>query len=404
MSDAETSANATPALPSAALAGIRVLDMTRALAGPWCTQNLGDLGAEIIKVERPGTGDDSRAWGPPWLNQLSAGPTRESSYFLSCNRNKKSITVDIASCAGQQELRRLAAGCDILIENYKPGQLADFGLDYPSLKELNPALIFCSISGFGQTGPWAHRPGYDFVSQGMSGFMSVTGERDGLPGAGPQKAGVAIADLFAGMYATVALLAALHHRTRSGEGQYIDISLLDCMIAAMANQNTGFLASGAAPKRYGNAHQSVVPYGVFETLDGHLIIAIGNDAQYQRFCTAVGHSQLASDPRFLTNAQRTEHRAILIPLLEKILRTAPRDEWLQRLEAVGVPTGPIFNVDEALNNPHIDARGLRVDLQHASGTIARMVGNPMKLSASPVSYRLAPPLLGAHNDEVLARS
>jgi crotonobetainyl-CoA:carnitine CoA-transferase CaiB-like acyl-CoA transferase len=386
---------------TAALAGIRVLDMTRALAGPWCTQNLGDLGAEIIKVERPGTGDESRAWGPPWLNDSTPGETRQSSYFLSCNRNKKSIAVDIASPGGQEDIRRLAAGCDILIENYKVGQLAEFGLDYSALKEINPALIFCSISGFGQNGPWAHRPGYDFVSQGMSGFMSVTGERDGLPGAGPQKAGVAVADLFAGMYATVALLAALHHRTRTGAGQYIDISLLDCMIAAMANQNTGFLASGVAPKRYGNAHQSVVPYGVFATLDGHLVLAIGNDAQYKRFCAAVGHLQLASDPRFLTNALRIEHRDILIPLLEKILRTARRDDWLEQFEAAGVPSGPIFNVDEALNNPQIDARGLRVDLQHATGATARLVGNPIKLSASPVSYRLAPPLLGADNEEVL---
>ena len=404
MNDAATAATATSAPAPAALAGIRVLDMTRALAGPWCTQNLGDLGAEIIKVERPGTGDESRAWGPPWLNEPPPAETRQSSYFLSCNRNKKSITVDIASPGGQEDIRRLAADCDILVENYKVGQLASFGLDYSALREINPALIFCSISGFGQNGPWAHRPGYDFVSQGMSGFMSVTGERDGLPGAGPQKAGVAVADLFAGMYATVALLAALHHRTRTGAGQHIDISLLDCMIAAMANQNTGFLASGVAPKRYGNAHQSVVPYGVFATLDGHLILAIGNDAQYKRFCAAAGHPQLASDPRFLTNALRIEHRAILIPLLEKILRTARRDEWLERLEAAGVPTGPIFNMDEALNNPQIAARGLRVDLQHATGATARLVGNPMKLSASPVSYRLAPPLLGAHNDEVLGRS
>jgi formyl-CoA transferase len=388
----------------AALAGIRVLDMSRALAGPWCTQNLGDLGAEIIKVERPEVGDESRAWGPPWLKNQPETSTSESSYYLSCNRNKKSITVDIASAAGQEEIRRLAAACDILVENYKVGQLEKYGLDYASLRQVNPSLIYCSITGFGQNGPWAHRPGYDFVSQGMSGFMSVTGERDGLPGAGPQKAGVAVADLFTGMYSTVAVLAALHHRARTGDGQYIDISLLDCMVASMGNQNTGFLASGIAPKRYGNAHQSVVPYGVFETLDGHLILAIGNDGQYKKFCAAAGHSPLASDPRFLTNTLRIEHRSILMPLVEEIVRTLRRDEWIHRLEAVGVPCAPIFNVDEALNNPQIAARGLRVDMPHASGATAQLVGNPMNLSATPVSYRLAPPLLGAHNEEVLGRS
>jgi crotonobetainyl-CoA:carnitine CoA-transferase CaiB-like acyl-CoA transferase len=384
-----------------ALAGIRVLDLTRALAGPWCTQNLGDLGAEVIKVERPDQGDESRAWGPPWLKDATGSDTSESSYFLSCNRNKKSVTIDLATAAGQEDIRRLAAACDILVENYKVGQLQKYGLDHASLKQINPSLIYCSITGFGQNGPWAHRPGYDMVGQGMSGFMSVTGERDGLPGAGPQKGGIAVADLFTGMYATVAVLAALHHRARTGEGQYIDISLLDCMVAAMANMNTSFLASGMVPKRYGNAHQSVVPYGVFETLDGHLILAIANDGQYQKFCAAAGHAHLASDPRFVTNSRRVEQRSHLLPVVEDIMRQLRREEWIERLDAVGVPCAPIYDVDEALNNPQILARGLRFEIPHATGATAQLVGNPMKFSATPVSYRLAPPLLGAHNEELL---
>ena len=389
--------------PGAALAGVRVLDLTRALAGPWCTQNLGDLGAEIIKVERPVQGDESRAWGPPWLKDTTGADTSECSYFLSCNRNKKSVTVDLATASGQEDIRRLAAASDILIENYKVGQLEKYGLDYASLRRTNPSLIYCSITGFGQNGPWAHRPGYDVVGQGMSGFMSVTGERDGLPGAGPQKGGIAVADLFTGMYATVAVLAALHHRTRTGEGQYIDIGLLDCMVATMANMNTSFLASGIVPKRYGNAHQSVVPYGVFETSDGHLILAIANDAQYHKFCAVAGQAHLASDPRFLTNSRRVEQRLQLLPLVEDILRTLRRDEWIERLDAVGVPCAPIYNVDEALNNPQILARDLRVDIPHPTGATAHLVGNPMKFSATPVSYRLGPPLLGAHNEELLGR-
>jgi crotonobetainyl-CoA:carnitine CoA-transferase CaiB-like acyl-CoA transferase len=397
------SQNMTSSPGPAALAGIRVLDLTRALAGPWCTQNLGDLGAEIIKVERPERGDESRAWGPPWLKDAAAVDTSESSYFLSCNRNKKSVTVDLATTSGQEEIRRLAGACDILVENYKVGQFQKYGLDYESLKLINPALIYCSITGFGQNGPWAHRPGYDVVGQGMSGFMSVTGERDGLPGAGPQKGGVAVADLFTGMYATVAVLAALHHRTRTGDGQYIDISLLDCMVAAMANMNTSFLSSGVVPKRHGNAHESVVPYGVFETSDGHLILAIANDQQFQKFCAAAGRADLANDPRFVTNMRRVEQRSLLLPLVEEIIRKMRREEWIRRLEAVGVPCAPIYNVDEALNNPQILARDLRIDMAHASGATAHLVGNPMILSASPVSYRLAPPPLGAHNDEVLGR-
>jgi formyl-CoA transferase len=386
-----------------ALAGIRVLDLTRALAGPWCTQNLADLGAEVIKVERPVHGDESRAWGPPWMQDKDGRDSTQSSYFLGCNRNKKSITVDIAAPDGQAEIRSLAVTTDVLIENYKVGQLRKYGLDYATLKQVNPHLIYCSITGFGQNGPWAHRPGYDFVSQGMSGFMSITGARDGEPGAGPQKAGIGIADLFTGMYSTVAVLAALHHRLRSGEGQYIDISLLDSMVAAMSNANSGYLANGVVPTRYGNAHQSIVPYGVFATADGHVIIGVGNDAQYRKFCEAAERPDLAVDPRFLTNTQRVHQRAVLVPMVEEIVKQRTRAEWIERLEASGVPCAPINNVDEALNNPQIEARGLRVDMSDAAGGTAKLVGSPIKLSATPVSYRLAPPLLGEHNEEILGR-
>jgi glutaryl-CoA transferase len=386
-----------------ALAGIRVLDLTRALAGPWCTQILADLGAEVIKVERPHHGDESRAWGPPWVRDNEGRDTTVSAYFLCCNRNKKSITVDISAPDGQAEIRKLAATSDVLIENYKVGQLRKYGLDYASLEQVNPGLIYGSITGFGQNGPWAHLPGYDFVSQGMSGFLSVTGERDGLPGAGPQKAGIGIADLFTGMYTTVAVLAALQHRLRCGEGQYIDISLLDSMVAAMSNINTTYLASGVLPTRCGNAHHSIVPYGVFATSDGHVIIGVGNDAQYRRFCEAAGRPDLATDPRFLTNMQRVQHRAVLVPTIEELVKQRARADWIERLEANGVPCAPINNVDEALNNPQIEARGLRIDMPHAAGVAAKLVGSPIKLSATPVSYRQAPPLLGEHNEEILGR-
>jgi len=386
-----------------ALAGIRVLDLTRALAGPWCTQNLADLGADVVKVERPVHGDETRAWGPPWMKDKDGQEGTQSSYFLCCNRNKKSITVDIAAPEGQAEIRRLAATTDVLVENYKVGQLRKYGLDYESLKRGHPGLIYCSISGFGQNGPWAQRPGYDFVSQGISGFMSVTGEHESVASSGPQKAGIGIADLFTGMYATVAVLAALHHRQRSGEGQYVDISLLDSMVAAMANMNTSYLASGVVPGRYGNAHQNIVPYGVFTTADGHVIIGVGNDAQYRKFCEAAEHPELAADPRFLTNTQRVHQRAVLVPIVEEIVKQRKRAEWIERLEAAGVPCAPINDVAEALNNPQIEARGLRIDMPHTTGSTARLVGSPIKLSVTPVSYRLAPPLLGEHNEEILGR-
>lgn len=395
--------NTASARGAAALSGVRVLEISRALAGPWCAQNLGDLGAEIIKVERPQQGDESRAWGPPWLKDAAGADTAESSYFAACNRNKKSVVVDLSTPGGQQDIRRLAAGCDVLIENYKVGQLKQYALDYPSLRQINPSLIYCSITGFGQTGPWARRGGYDLVGQAMSGFMSITGERDGFPGAGPQKAGIAIADLLTGMYATVAVLAALYHRARTGEGQYIDIGLLDCMLAAMANVNTSFLASGSVPQRQGNAHQSVVPYGLFEAADGHLVLAIANDPQFQKFCAAAGQAALAEDPRFRTNTARVEQRSVLLPLIEEIVRQRPRDDWMSSLEAAGVPCAPIYDVREALNNPQVLARGLRIELPHGSGAMAHLVGSPMNFSATPVSYRLAPPILGEHDEELLGR-
>ena len=389
--------------PTGPLAGIRVLDLSRVLAGPWCSQTLADLGADVIKVERPGTGDDTRAWGPPYMKDGAGADTTESAYFLSCNRGKRSITLDLSTAEGQAAVKRLASESDVLLENYKVGQLARYGLDPTSLAQLNPRLIYCSITGFGQTGPWAHRPGYDFVIQGLSGFMSVTGERDGEPGAGPQKAGVAISDLFSGMYACVAILAALQQRHVSGRGQHIDIALLDVMVAALANMNTNYLASGVAPVRQGNAHQNVVPYQTFACADGHMIVAIGNDSQLRSFCTAAGLPSLADDPRFKTNALRIRHRETLIPIIEAAMRGRTKAAWSELLETAGVPHGPINRLDEVFENPQVQARGLRIDLPHASGAgaVAKLVGSPVRMSAATVGSARAPPLLGQHNAEIL---
>jgi len=389
--------------PPGPLAGIRVLDLSRVLAGPWCSQTLADLGADVIKVERPGAGDDTRAWGPPYMKDGSGADTTESAYFLSCNRGKRSITLDLSTADGQAAVKRLACESDILLENYKVGQLARYGLDPASLVQLNPRLIYCSITGFGQTGPWAHRPGYDFVIQGLSGFMSVTGERDGAPGAGPQKAGVAVSDLFSGMYACVAVLAALQQRHTSGRGQHIDIALLDVMVASMANMNTNYLASGTAPVRQGNAHQNVVPYQTFACADGHMIVAIGNDSQLRSFCAAAGLPSLADDPRFKTNALRIRHRDVLIPLIEAAMGGRTKAAWSELLEKAGVPHGPINRLDEVFQNPQVQARGLRIDLPHAigAGTVAKLVGSPIRMSAATVGSDRPPPLLGQHNAEIL---
>lgn len=386
---------------SAALAGVRVLDLTRVLAGPWCTQNLADLGAEVIKIERPGSGDDTRGWGPPYMKDANGQDTTEAAYYTSANRNKRSVALDIATPKGAEVVRELARQSDVFVENFKVGGLRKYGLDYESIKAINPAIVYCSITGFGQTGPYASRPGYDFMIQAMGGLMSVTGERDDLPGGGPQKAGVAVADLMTGMYATVAVLAALYERKASGQGQHIDMALLDCQVAMMANQNLNYFASGVAPKRAGNAHQNLVPYQVFEAADGHLIVAVGNDGQFRSYCELIGRPDLAQDERFSRNSGRIIHRETLIPVLAEIMKTRPRDTWLQQLEAAGVPAGPINTLEQVYQDPQVVARGLRLDLPHSTAGSVASVASPLRLSDTPVEYRLAPPLLGEHTAEVL---
>jgi formyl-CoA transferase len=384
-----------------ALGHIRVLDLTRVLAGPWCTQNLADLGADVIKIERPGAGDDTRSWGPPYLKDADGRDTGEAAYYLAANRGKRSLTLDIATPEGQEIVRRLAAQSDVVMENYKVGQLRKYGLDYDSLKQIKPDLVYCSVTGFGQTGPYAHRAGYDFIIQGMGGFMSITGERDDLPGGGPQKGGVAISDLMTGMYATIAVMAALTHRDRTGEGQYIDMALLDVQVAMLANMGSNYLASGNAPKRWGNAHPNIVPYQTFATADGHIIVAVGNDGQYAKFVEAGGRSELARDERFATNPMRVRNRDVLVPILAEMVATKTRDEWIDLLEAAGVPCGPINNLDDVYVNPQVVARELRADLPHPCGGDVKLVQSPMKLSSTPVRCDMAPPTLGQHTEEVL---
>ncbi|HEY9269436.1 CaiB/BaiF CoA-transferase family protein [Achromobacter sp.] len=384
-----------------ALEGIRVLDLSRILAGPWCTQNLADLGADVIKIERPHVGDDTRAWGPPYLKDGNGQDTNESAYYLSANRNKRSVEADMATSEGAALIRELAAASDILVENFKVGGLAKYGLDYDSLKAINPRLIYCSVTGFGQDGPFAQRPGYDFMIQGMGGLMSITGERDDLPGGGPQKAGVAVTDIVTGMYATVAILAALQERHRSGLGQHLDIALLDSHVALLANQNSNYFNSGVAPKRAGNAHQNVVPYQVFAASDGHLIVATGNESQYRAYCRAIGVPELGDDPRFATNRLRVTNREVLIAILTEIMLQGRRDDWIAKLEAVGVPCGPINDIAQAFAHPQAQARQLRRDLPHPAGGMAPVTASPLRFSASPVVYRRAPPLLGEHTEEVL---
>lgn len=385
----------------AALAGVRVLDLTRVLAGPWCTQNLADLGAEVIKIERPGAGDDTRGWGPPYMKDAEGKDTSEAAYYVSANRNKKSVTLDIATEKGAETVRALARQCDVFVENFKVGGLRKYGLDYDSIKAINPSIVYCSITGFGQTGPYSSRPGYDFMIQGMGGLMSITGERDDLPGGGPQKAGVAVADLMTGMYSTVAILAALYERKTSGKGQHIDMALLDCQVAMLANQNMNYLASGVSPQRAGNAHQNLVPYQVFAAADGHLIVAVGNDTQFKAYCGVIGRPELAEDIRFTKNSSRVVNRETLIPLLAEAMKQRPRDTWLQELEAVGVPAGPINTLEQVHQDPHVLARGLRLDLPHSSAGTIPSVASPLRLSETPVEYRHAAPLLGEHTDAVL---
>jgi crotonobetainyl-CoA:carnitine CoA-transferase CaiB-like acyl-CoA transferase len=384
-----------------ALGHIRVLDLTRVLAGPWCSQNLADLGADVIKIERPGAGDDTRAWGPPYAKDAAGNDTSEAAYYLAANRGKRSVTVDIASPAGQALVRELARHADVVLENFKVGHLKRYGLDYDSLRAIKPDLVYCSITGFGQDGPYAHRAGYDFLIQGMGGLMSITGERDDLPGGGPQKAGVAITDLMTGMYATVAVMAALTHRDRTGEGQQIDMALLDVQVAMLANMASNFHASGKPPKRWGNAHANIVPYQTFACADGHLIVATGNDGQYQKFVEAGQRPELAADPRFATNPLRVTNRDILVPLLAEMVATRGRDEWIALLEAVGVPCGPINDIGEVFENEQVKARGVAMQMAHPSAGKVTLVRSPMKLSATPAAADRPPPLLGQHTDEVL---
>ena len=394
----------TPAsiLPPGCLAQFRVLDLSRILAGPWSTQNLADLGAEVIKVERPGGGDDTRTWGPPWVSDGAGHATTDAGYYLSTNRGKKSITVDIASHDGRQLILDLAKHCDVFVENYKVGDLKRYGLDYAALAAVNPRLVYCSITGFGQDGPYAQKPGYDFVFQGMGGLMSITGERDSEPGGGPQKVGIAVTDVLTGMYATVAILAALHHRNVSGRGQYIDMALLDCIVAFGGNQVVNYFVSGKIPPRYGNAHANLVPYEAFKAADGHLIIAVGNDQQWQRCCEALEATELAADSRFSTGPGRIAARAELVEKMRAVLAERNVAEWLERMESRGVPCGPINDYKQVFENPQVKHRKLRVDMVRSDGGAAPTIASPMKFSETPVQYALAPPLLGEHTDAVLS--
>jgi crotonobetainyl-CoA:carnitine CoA-transferase CaiB-like acyl-CoA transferase len=385
----------------APLSGIRVLDLSRVLAGPWCSQLLADLGAEVIKVERPGAGDETRAWGPPYLKDEAGNDTTEAAYYCAVNRNKKSLTLDLASADGQRIVRELAAKSDVLLENYKVGGLDKYGLDYASLAKLNPRLVYCSITGFGQNGPWADRPGYDFIIQGIGGLMSVTGEADGRPGGGPQKVGVALVDILTGLYAANAVQAALLEREKSGLGQRIDLALLDTEVASLANLALNYLCTGTSPKRMGNAHPNIAPYQVLPSADGHFIVAVGNDGQFRRMCEVMGLTEIADDPRFVTNADRVRNRTALDPLIEERARQRGKLDWLAGLEAAGVPCGPINSIGEAFAEPQIAAREMVVELPHPTAGAATLVGNPIKLSRTPVEYRNAPPLLGEHSETVL---
>ncbi|HEY8709766.1 MAG TPA: CaiB/BaiF CoA-transferase family protein, partial [Burkholderiaceae bacterium] len=389
-----------------ALSHLRVLDLTRVLAGPWCAQNLADFGADVIKVERPGAGDDTRTWGPPFLKDAQGRETAEAAYYLGTNRNKRSVTCDISQPAGQALVRELVPLCDVFVENFKVGDMARYGLDYPSLKALNPRLVYCSVTGFGQTGPYRDRAGYDYAIQGMGGLMSITGERDDI-GGGPQKVGVAVADLFTGMYATVAILAALRHAEKTGEGQAIDMALLDTQVAMLANLGANYLVSGKVPGRSGNAHQNIVPYQVFETAphDGgkdHIILAVGNDGQFAKFCEVAGRPGLAQDPRFARNQDRVRNRALLVPLLEEIMKQRSKAQWLADLEAAKVPCGAINSLAEVFTDPQVQQRGMVNAWQHPLDPALRLVASPMKLSATPVRTDRPPPLLGQHTEEVLA--
>ncbi|WP_151633358.1 CaiB/BaiF CoA transferase family protein [Noviherbaspirillum aerium] len=384
-----------------ALGHLKVLDLTRVLAGPWATQNLADMGADVIKVERPGAGDDTRGWGPPFLKDADGRDTTDAAYYLSTNRGKKSITIDLASEEGQQIVRELARDADVLVENYKVGTLARYGLAYDDLRPLNPRLVYCSITGFGQDGPYASLPGYDFVFQGMGGLMSITGNADSEPGGGPVKSGVAISDLLTGMYATTAILAALEHRHVSGEGQYIDMALLDCIVAINGYQAMNHFMSGKIPQRMGNMHPNMVPYQVFRCKEGEVIVAVGNDSQYASFCKVIGRRDLADDPRFLTVGLRNVNRDALIPQIAETMLTRTMKEWVPKMEAANVPCGPINNMQQVFEDPQVRHRQMKLSLPHSVGGDVPSLANPIRFSGTPIRYRHAAPTLGEHTNEVL---
>ncbi|HTY70777.1 MAG TPA: CaiB/BaiF CoA-transferase family protein [Alphaproteobacteria bacterium] len=384
------------------LAGLRIFDLTRILAGPTCTQILGDLGADVIKIERAGAGDDTRKWGPPFLKDKDGRDTGESAYYLSANRNKRSLTLDLSKPEGQNLARRLLAQSDILIENFKAGDLAKYGLAYDQLKAEFPRLIYCSITGFGQTGPYAKRAGYDYLAQGMGGIMSITGQPESVPGSEPVKVGVAIADITTGLYAAVSILAALRHRDATGHGQQIDLALLDTQVSWLANEGMNYLVGGRVPKRLGNAHANIVPYQVFATSDGHIILAIGNETQFRKFCEFAGRPEIAADERFSSNAARMKNQAVLVPVLREIMKAKTRAHWLEGLEKLGVPCGPVNNIDQVFADPQVLARGMKIEMEHAgTGVRLPMIGSPIKMSETSPSYRRAPPTCGEHTDEVL---
>jgi len=384
-----------------ALSHLRVVDLSRVLAGPWASQILADMGADVIKIERPGSGDDTRGWGPPFLKDEAGNDTTEAAYYLGANRGKKSLTLNIAAPEAQEIIRHLVKDADVFIENYKVGDMARYGLSYQDLKQINPRIVYCSITGFGQTGPMAEIAGYDFIVQGLGGLMSITGERDDLPGGGPQKVGVAVADIMTGLYSTIAILAAIEHRHSSGEGQYIDMALLDVQVATIANMNMNYLCSGKVPGRQGNAHANIVPYQVFNAADGELILAVGNDTQFAKLCAVLGCPEIAGDERYAKNANRVRHRDALLPLLQQRLVTRSVAQWVDVLQPEGVPCGPVNSIAQTFANPQVIHRQMRVDLPHPLAGSVPSVANPIKFSGTPIQYGDAPPTLGQHSDQVL---
>jgi len=384
------------------LSNLMVLDLTRVLAGPWCTQTLADLGADVIKVERPAVGDDTRHWGPPWIPDGSGRPTRDSAYFSSANRNKKSIAVDISTPEGRALIRELASTADILVENYKVGNLSRYGLGYEDMRNLNPGLIYCSVTGYGQGGPYANLPAYDFIVQGAGGLMSINGEADNKPGGGPMKVSIAVTDVLSGLNATIGILAAVHSRHLTGQGQHIDIALLDVIVNFGANQLASYFITGEVPERYGNEHPNLTPYQTFPTADGHIIIGCGNDDQYRRLCTVLGHPELASDDRFLTMADRNTNRTALQVVLQDLLGTKTTADWVDVLVNAGIPCGPINNYRQVFEHPQVVHRQMRVDMHHPAGGMIGTVRSPIRFSDTPVEYRMGPPLRGQHTEEILS--